>query len=460
LQEDLWILNSFFWKLHDYLGSFWNTDKNTTWRMHLWLYSQNMRNALGSFQMNSRQRVQNAINFKSTDRPPIDLGSMRASGINASLYDRLKRRIGLTSPTKIHDPIQILAEVELDLLEKIGGDIVGLEPSSAASSAMPHNLGGEQCLFDGTRVSFPPGTKISHDPDGSWILHDPSGERLARMPKNGYYFDFLRSTMGGRINPDAFQPTSDVADETLDALNQRARFLYEETDKAILGWSGDISFFGLSAILSDNITQGSLDQWLLMLMTEKETATQMMGRMTDAALAKLKLYYEAVGDRCVAWGISSDDAGTQNSGLIPTDLFREMIKPHYKRVCDWVHQNTTWKTFLHSCGSVNQYIPDWIDAGIDILNPIQISAADMEPERLKREYGGKIVFWGGGCETQHVLPLCTPEEVRTHVKSNLDVFSPGGGFVFTQVHNIQQNVPVENVEAMFETARHYKSPVS
>ncbi|NCO96045.1 MAG: methyltransferase, partial [Armatimonadetes bacterium] len=128
------------------------------------------------------------------------------------------------------------------------------------------------------------------------------------------------------------------------------------------------------------------------------------------------------------------------------------VKPHYKRVCDWVHANTPWKTFLHSCGSVYEYLPHWAEAGVDIFNPVQIAATNMEPERLKRELGDKLVFWGGGCDTQKVLPLGTPAEIREHVRHNLQVFGQGGGFVFTQVHNIQQDVPVENVEAMLAAA--------
>ena len=135
-----------------------------------------------------------------------------------------------------------------------------------------------------------------------------------------------------------------------------------------------------------------------------------------------------------------------------------MIKPHYKRLCDWVHTHTNWKTYLHSCGSIYHYIPHWIEAGIDILNPVQISAANMEPERLMESFGGKVVFWGGGCDTQKVLPLGTSEEIGEHVRHNIEVLGSGeGGYVFTQVHNIQQNVPVENVEAMFDAAYRYGS---
>ncbi len=160
-----------------------------------------------------------------------------------------------------------------------------------------------------------------------------------------------------------------------------------------------------------------------------------------------------MGDYCLIWGVASDDGGTQRGGLISPELFAEMIKPHYKHLCDWVHANTNWKTFLHSCGSVYRYIGEWIDAGVDILNPVQISAANMAPQQLMDEFGGRIVFWGGGCDTQHVLPLGTPEKIREHVRQNISIFTTGsGGYVFNQVHNIQQNVPVENVEAMFSTA--------
>ncbi len=403
--------------------------------------------------MNSRERVLKAVNFEEPDRVPIDLGAMRASGISASLYDRLKRRMNIDSPTKVLDAMQLLAEVEPEVLERLHVDIVCLDVGAARWAEQDAGEGVEKELFDGTRVWFPPGTNITEEEDGSWVQRGPDGAAYARMPKGGFYFDFIRPTMSGhRIDPDAFHPPDSGPDEELAVLERRAKHLYEDTDKAILGWGGSISLMGLSALLSDNITQGALDEWFYMLVTEKETAHEMMGRYVDASIQCLELYHQAVGDRAVAWGVASDDAGTQRGEVLAPGLFAEMIKPHYKRLCDWMHANTGWKTFLHSCGSVYHYIPEWIEAGVDILNPVQISAANMEPERLKQEFGDKIVFWGGGCDTQSVLPLGTRDEVREHVRHNIEVFSPGGGYIFTQVHNIQKNVPVENVEAMFEAA--------
>jgi len=404
--------------------------------------------------MTSRERVLEAVNFEKPDRVPIDLGGIRASGINAVVYDKLKKRMGIDTPTRIHDTMQILAELDMDMVERLHVDVLPLEPATAEWSRRAAADGIRRTLFCGLDVYFQPGTNIEVGEDGSWVMKGADGGDVARMPKDGYYFDFIRPTMANRrIDPDAFRPRDTVTDEELRTFAEHGRFWFENTDKALLGWGASISLVGLSALLSDNITQGSLDEWLCMLMTEKETAHDMMGRAVDATIKLTELYHQAVGDYCFAWGVASDDSGTQKGEIMSPDLYREMIKPHYKRLCDWVHARTNWKTFLHSCGSVYHLIPEWIDAGIDILNPVQISAANMEPERLMKDFSGKIVFWGGGCDTQRVLPLGTPEEVREHVRRNIEIFSAGsGGYVFTQVHNIQQDVPDENVEALFKAA--------
>ena len=407
--------------------------------------------------MNSRERVLKAVNFQKPDRVPIDLGGIRASGINAVVYDKLKKRMGIHTPTRIHDTMQILAELEMEVIERLHIDVLPLEPTTAQWARGNGREGVRKTLFCGLDVYFQPGTDIEDQADGSWILKSQDGSQIARMPKDGYYFDFIRPTMANtQIDPDAFHPGDTVTDEELEAFAEHGRFFYENTDKALLGWGSCISLVGLSALMGDNITQGSLDEWLCMLMTEKEKAHEMMGRYVDAVINRTRLYHQAVGDYCFAWGVGSDDAGTQRSELLSPDLFAEMIKPHYKRLCDWVHTHTGWKTYLHSCGSIYHYIPEWIDAGVDILNPVQISATNMEPERLMDTFGGKVVFWGGGCDTQEVLPLATPEEVRASVRRNMEVFASGsGGYVFTQVHNIQQDVPVENIEAMLAAAYEY-----
>jgi uroporphyrinogen decarboxylase len=177
-----------------------------------------------------------------------------------------------------------------------------------------------------------------------------------------------------------------------------------------------------------------------------------MNRSVEASIKCLRQLHQAVGPYCFAWGIAADDSGTQRGEFIHPDLWAEMIKPHYRKLCDWIHRNTPWKTFFHCCGSVYHLIPHFIEAGIDILNPVQTSAANMDPVRLKREFGRKLVFWGGGCDTQQVLNRAAPDEIRRHVKERIGIFAPGGGYIFNQVHNIQANVPPENIIAMFDAA--------
>ena len=193
-------------------------------------------------------------------------------------------------------------------------------------------------------------------------------------------------------------------------LETLSRRLYEGTEYALLGWGYGVCFLGLSLITDrrSNVTMGLPDQWLMMLLTEKETCHEMMGRSVDASIRCLEAMHEAVGDRCFAWGIASDDSGTQRGEFIRPELWAEMIAPHYARLCAWVHGHTRWRTFLHSCGSVYHLIPHFIDAGIDILNPVQTSAANMDPARLKREFGDRLCFWGGGCDTQRVLATGSP----------------------------------------------------
>jgi uroporphyrinogen-III decarboxylase len=282
------------------------------------------------------------------------------------------------------------------------------------------------------------------------------------MPRGGWYFDDVAFNRGGTIDPAAFRPQSDIPDESLRLMESYARGLYRDTAYALLGWGFGVCFLGLSLITdrSSNVTQGLPDEWMMMLLTEKETCHEMMDRSVEATINCLRLVHEALGDCCFAWGIASDDSGTQRCEFIHPDLWAEMMKPHYAKLCAWIHAHTRMKTFLHSCGSIPNLIPHWIEAGVDILNPVQTSAAGMDPRVLKDRYGRRIVFWGGGCDTQTVLPRGTPDEVREHVKDRLSIFAPGGGYVFTQVHNVQAKVPVENVEAMLGAAHEFGVAVS
>jgi uroporphyrinogen-III decarboxylase len=405
--------------------------------------------------MTSRERVAAAVNRRRTDRIPLDLGGMKASGIAAGAYRRLKAKLGLDTPTRVQDPRFMIAEVEDAVRERLHLDVAPLDWSTAFQTRRPDAEWESRRLFDGTPVLLPPGTRIGEDREGNWILLQPDGTPTSyRMPRGGFYFDDCAFDEPGGIDPRRFTPVADLPDEQLAAFGAHARHLRDTTDYALLGWGFGVCFLGMSLITSrgDNVTQGKPSEWMVMLMTEKDTCHAMMDRSVDASIRCLRLVHQAVGDAPFAWGIAADDSGTQRGEFISPDLWAEMILPHYRKLCDWIHQHTAWKTFFHSCGSVYRLMPHFIEAGIDILNPVQISAANMEPARLKREFGDRLVFWGGGCDTQRMLSRGTPDEIRAHVRANLEVFSLGGGYVFNQVHNIQANVPAENILAMLDAA--------
>ena len=405
--------------------------------------------------MTSRERVQKTINFETPDRVPIDIGGMKASGIAAIAYDRLKRRMGITTPTRVLDPRFMIAVVEEQVVKALHGDVLPVDLSGIVSAVRPSTEWIPRTLFEGTEVLMPPGTLLREEPDGGLTLLNPDGTPSSfRMPRGGYYFDDLQFNRGTRIDPDRFRPQSDIPDEHLRMMADYADALFRGTEYALLGWGFGVCFLGLSLITdrSSNVTQGLPDEWMMMLLTEKETCHELMDRSVEATISCLTLVNQALGDRCFAWGIASDDSGTQRGEFINPDLWAEMIKPHYAKLCRWIHGNTRMKTYLHSCGSIPHLIPHLIDAGVDILNPVQTSAAGMDPRVLKERYGRRIVFWGGGCDTQSVLPTATPHAVRDHVRERMRILSPGGGFVFNQVHNIQATVPVENIEAMFRAA--------
>jgi uroporphyrinogen decarboxylase len=406
--------------------------------------------------LTSRERIQRAVNFEEVDRVPIDLGGMKASGITVKAYNEVKERLGIHTPTRIWDPKFMIACVEDEVMRRLHLDVVPLDTSSVLDDEKPDREWTEVTLYEGAGGLLPTSVRVGVDADGRWMLLDPAGGPTPfRMPRQGYYFDDIAfNAAGGTIDPAAFAPVTGFSDAHLRAMERRAKHLYDNTEYALLGWGGGVCFLGLS-LLTDrrsNVTMGLPSEWMIMLMTEKDACHQMMDRAVDASIKCFQQLHDAVGDRCFAWGIAADDSGTQRSEFIRPELWAEMIKPHYARLCRWIHENTGWKTFLHCCGSIYHLIPHMIEAGVDILNPVQTSAANMQPERLKAEFGGKIVFWGGGCDTQRVLGERAADEVREHVRERLAIFKPGGGYVFNQVHNVQTNVPAENIIAMLEAA--------
>ena len=400
--------------------------------------------------MKSRERILTTLKHQEPDKIPIDLGAMRSTGIMAIAYHNLKKYLGIHGgSTRIYDVGQQLAEPELPLLQKFEIDVIDLD-----------NTFGQK-IDEWKAWNLPDGSPayihIKNYPtrrDNMWVLMD--GERLAaRMPTGCLYFEPCNPPLA---EADSVKDIENYRwfyfrDEDLKALAEKAKYLYQETDFAIMGGFG-------GNILEHGQGLRGWSNFMMDLAVNQSFANDLMDKLVEVHLTNLKMYLQAVGDyiQIIQMG---DDLGTQNGPQLSPDMYRELIKPRHQKIYQYVKQHSSVYVFLHSCGSIYDLIPDLIDAGVDILNPVQTSAAKMEPEKLKSEFGTQLTFWGGGVDTQTVLPNGTPEEIAEHVQERLRVFAPGGGFVFNQVHNIQANVPPENIVAAYETAIKYRDyPIS
>ncbi len=416
--------------------------------------------------MTSRERVLAAINHIEPDRVPVDLGGSAVTGIMVTTYAQLRRKLGVNDkPPKVSEILQMLAEVEIPALERLGGDVLPVMPTSGFFG-IPYENWKPWRTFDGTEVLVAGQFNPVTDKNGDLLLSpggDPKKLPRGRMPKDGYYFDIIpyqEPLDWDNLKPEEFTEQFGVISDTdLEHIKARSEQLYRDTDFALLGSFGGASLGDMPFVAATEMERPKgirrFDDFLVAHLTHPEYIKDIFHRQTEIALENLKLYREAVGDRIAVVFLSGTDFGTQRGEFFSADVYRELYQPFHKKLNDWVHTNTNWKTFFHTCGSIYHMLPDLIEAGVDILNPVQCSAVNMEAKRLKQEFGDKVVFWGGGVDTQKTLPFGTPEEVRTEVAERIRIFAPGGGFIFNTIHNIQAKTPVENVLAMYEAVSEY-----
>ena len=394
--------------------------------------------------MNSRERVLRTINHEEPDRVPIDLGGTRQSGIAASAYHKLKGHLGIASPTRVFDVYQMLADVERTVMERFGADVVGLFRSEVAFGIRNENWKPWR-LLDGTPVEVPDGFDPVTEASGDLLLLR-DGAAVARMPKDGFYFDRLETYPGAaHVDVEQFRPAL-LTDAQCEHYRARAEALYQNTDFAIVAPLGPPYelFYGLGT--------GDFESWMVTLATEPDYVDALYEKLVATWLENLKRFAHAVGDRVQIVQIC-DDLGTQRSLFISVKMFRRQIMPFYKLGLDWIHQNTKMKVMLHSDGALAPLLPSLIEMGVDILNPVQTSADGMDALWLKEQFGDRLVFWGASLDCQQTLPFGTPDEVACEVEEHLRAFASGGGYVFAPVHNIQAGVPPENLVAMFDTAQ-------
>ena len=393
--------------------------------------------------MNSRERVLAAVNHQQPDRVPVDFGGTRQSGIAASSYHQLKAHLGIDTPTRVYDVYQMLAEVELPVMERFGGDVIGLNRPDVAFGIRNESW-KPWTMFDGTPVEVPGGFEPVTEANGDLVLVR-DGEAIARMPKEGFYFDRLDKYPGAlHVDLEGYEPP--VFDEEVwEHYRAQSEALYQHTECAIIAPMGPPFelFYGLGT--------GDFQSWMVTLAIEPDYVHALLTRLVDRWLENLEHFVEAVGDRVQILQFN-DDFGTQEAPFLSPKMFRELIMPHYQRGIKWIHENTNMKVFLHSDGALLPLIPSIIEMGVDILNPIQTSARGMDKQVLKEQFGDQLVFWGGSLDCQKTLPFGTPDEVAEEVAEHVRTFAPGGGYVFASVHNVQANVPPENLVRMYDTA--------
>ena len=405
--------------------------------------------------MTSRERVMAAVNHKQPDYVPLDLGATPSSGISAIAYNRLKKHLGMTEGhTKIYDVVQQVVYPEQEILDRFGVDVIDIGRVFNDRDEDWYDVK----LADGSTGQYPSWFHPQKQENGDWLVYDSEHTLIAKMPVGATFFDqtyfpYLEDYPDDYSDLDhqmgkvlwsalVHSPWDHAGDENFyQTLRQKVLDLREQTDKALMITCG-CNLFEWGTFLR------RMDNFLMDIYADPEHVRELVEQLMIRHLETLKKVCDSVGDivDILRFG---DDLGMDTGMFMSQEKYRDLFKPYHTKLNEYVHKHSNMKTFLHSCGSIYPIIGDLIDAGYDILNPVQTSARQMDPGTLKREFGKDITFWGGGCNTRTVLNRSTPEEVYTYTRRMIDIFAPDGGFVFNQEHNIMPDVPPENILAMY-----------
>ncbi|AEF83958.1 putative methyltransferase CmuC [Treponema primitia ZAS-2] len=416
--------------------------------------------------MTSKERVRAALEHRQPDKVPVDFGSTAVTGISASTVYKLRKAFKLADkPIRVTCCYQLLGEIDEELLEKLDCDCI---PIMAYNNMFGFRNDGWKpwTLFDGTPVLVPANFNTKVEQNGG-IFQYPEGDTTAPpsgfIPKGGYYFDaIVRQEPFDDDNPSVKDNTEEfvpIKEEELRYAQQQAESL-SKTERAVIGGIGGTALGDVSMVpavfLKNPKGIRDITEWYVTMGSRQDFLKEVFDRQSEVAVENLKRYYQAVGDNIDILYLCGTDFGTQMAPMCSTVLFDEVYLPYYRRMTDWIHQNTKWKIFKHCCGSIMPLVPSLIKAGIDILNPVQNSAAGMDPGELKEKFGSKITFWGGGVDTQKTLPFGTPQEVYDQVIERIKIYNQNGGFVFNTIHNTQLNTPIENFLAMLEAVKQFR----
>ncbi len=415
--------------------------------------------------MTSRERIQKALNHEQPDRIPLDLGGSATSGLHAQTVNDLRSYLKLEKrPVKAFEPYQMLGWMDEDLLDALDIDVQNI-PGHKTMFGFPNQNWKPWKLPNGLEVLMAEDFEYDEDDDGSILVY-PEGDRTVqpsgKMPSGGYFFDTIirqEPIIEDQLNPaDNLEEFTPINQDTLTHFAEQMKS-FSSSSRALLASFGGTAIGDIALVPGPfmKAPKGIRDisEWYLSTLIRQDYLHEVFEKQTEVALQNLAKIHPIVGNRIDAVFVCGTDFGTQTSTFCSSDIYLSLYHPYYKRINDWIHQHTHWKTFKHSCGAVAEFIPLFIDSGFDILNPVQISASGMDPKILKKEYGQEIVFWGGGIDTQQMLPFGTPNEIRSQVLKNCEVFAKDGGFIFNTVHNIQGHTPIHNVVAMINALREF-----
>jgi uroporphyrinogen decarboxylase len=411
--------------------------------------------------MTSRERVKISLNHHEPDRVPVDLGAMRSTGIAAIAYNNLLAELGLTDlRCRMYDFQQQIAYPDQVVRERFHVDAMDV-----GQAFLDHDDWREWPLHYGQKAFIPKYLSVEADEQGNMLLRNKEGRVVGRKPHTSLYTDQSYWPWKDLPSiPQAFEPSElsshmwavpcppfhidFVHDEQIfESFRKKIETMHRETDASLMISIGHNLF-------EQGTFMRGIDGFLADIYTDETGVARFLDSLLDIYMPTLQRILDGVKDYVdvIEFG---DDLGTQQGTWISPAKLKGLFIPRYRKMWRYVHENSDCKVFLHSCGSVYDFLPMLIDAGLDILNPVQTNTANMEQKRLKAEFGKDLTFWGGGCSTQDILQRGTPEQVRDDVRRRIEVFAPGGGFVFTQIHNILADVPPRNVIAMFEAASEF-----
>lgn len=413
----------------------------------------------------SRENFLKTINHKQPDNVVVDFGSTGVTGIHVLVIEKLRDYYGLEKrPVKVVEPYQMLGEVDAELIEAMDIDVIGLFSAKNMFGILNDGWTPHKTPW-GQEVLLPGDFNYTINNNGDTLIYpegDTSVPPSAMMPKTGYFFDAL----------DRQKPIDDSSLKVEDNLEEFGHITEPElvywkntvndlknNNKAVVASLGGTALGDIALVPAINLKHPKgirgVEEWYISTLIREDHVRDIFDKQTDIAIENLSLLWKVIGSKIDVVFTCGTDFGTQNSTFCSAETYDRVWLPYYKKVNDWIHSNTTWKTFKHSCGAVESLMSNFIASGFDIINPVQINASGMDPKKLKQKYGDNLVFWGGGVDTQGAFAFGTPSEVKDQVKSQCDILNKNGGFVFNTVHNIQANVPFKNVIAMLEALQEF-----